>query len=118
MFVLRALPWMVMVNLWWIVPTVLGNLSPEGVGIAAQTRVEDWSWSHRQNSIPNIVSLTANWGWRYPEFMPWAWEFIACPGPCCVGSCPSSQSWPRSWCGRGNGDGQQSRSSPSVPRSW
>ena len=71
-FVLSALPWVVLFNLWWLVPTVVSTVQREGVTLSAQTRVQDWSWSHAQNSLTNVVTLKADWGWRFPEYTPFA----------------------------------------------
>lgn len=80
--VLRALPWAVALNLWWIVPaipTFLGGSAPE---VAVSTDVRAWSWTHVRSSIGNVLALTGMWTWSYREYVPsapkldrswWAW---------------------------------------------
>ena len=69
-FLARSLPWCIVLNLWWLVPTVLSTVARQGIAVAAETRVEDWAWSHGQNTVGNVVTLTADWGWKYPEYLP------------------------------------------------
>lgn len=71
-FLARAAPWTIGFNLWWLVPTALATGSRQGLVVTAVTRVEDWSWSQARNSIPNLLSFTAHWGWVYPQYMPFA----------------------------------------------
>ncbi len=78
-FLGRATPWVIGMNLWWLVPTVLATGARQGLGISAVTRVEDWSWSQARNSIPNLLSFTAHWGWIYPQYMPFARSLDAYP---------------------------------------
>ncbi|MEZ5342211.1 MAG: hypothetical protein R2706_12410 [Acidimicrobiales bacterium] len=72
-YLAKAAPFAILVSLWWIVPlylTVLGG--SESVQVAAQTDAAAWSWSHAENSIVNVVTLKAHWGWPYPEYYPYA----------------------------------------------
>ncbi len=79
--VLKASPWVVGLHLWWLVPTaiVLG-LGLDGADISVATQVDQWSWSHVQNSLPNLITLTAHWGWTNPEIFPWAASLDRFPG--------------------------------------
>ena len=69
----RALPWAVLLNLWWVVPyaTTLGSQGT-GYTIAAQTDVASWSWTQARLSLANVASLDGHWGWSYPEYFPYA----------------------------------------------
>jgi arabinofuranan 3-O-arabinosyltransferase len=72
-YVLRAFPWVALVNLWWIVPYALTVHSVgSGFGITAQTDVQAWAWTQARDSIPNVLTLSGKWGWRYPEYFPYA----------------------------------------------
>ena len=69
----RAMPLTILLSLWWTVPlayTLL--LGGGGVDIGAQTNVDAWSWSHVDNSILNVATLEAHWGWNFPEVFPFS----------------------------------------------
>lgn len=71
--VLRAAPWALLLNLWWLLPLALVTLrGPAGVAITAQTDVASWSWSQVRASLLNVASLNAHWGWTHPEYFPYA----------------------------------------------
>lgn len=59
-------------NLFWILPlgiTLFGGTTLVG----AEVSPEAWSWSHAQNSIPNVAALNAFWGWAYADvYVPYA----------------------------------------------
>ena len=78
-YICRALPWVLGLNLWWIVLVFISTVWREGLDLVAVTRVEDWAWSHTRNSIPNILSLTAHWGWLHRDYLPWAESLDAYP---------------------------------------
>ncbi len=78
-FAASVIPYVVGFNLWWLVPVALASFAPQGLTIAAQTRVEDWSWSHALNSIANVTTLTADWGWHFPEYLPYAHTLDSAP---------------------------------------
>jgi arabinofuranan 3-O-arabinosyltransferase len=70
---LRATGWSLGFHMWWIVPVFYVNLiGVEGAEFDAVTNVEDWSWSHSENSLTNVITLTAHWGWPVDSIFPWA----------------------------------------------
>ncbi len=72
-FWLRAFGWSLGFHMWWLVPVVYVNLlGAEGASFGAETNVEAWSWSHTQNSVANVLTLTAHWGWPIDAIFPWA----------------------------------------------
>lgn len=71
-FSVKVLPWALAINLFWIVPAVIVIATGSTV-VAAQVSAEAWSWSHAQNTIPNVVGLNAHWGWAFPDtYYPYA----------------------------------------------
>lgn len=66
----RAAPLALLVNLWWIAPMVWSLLAPAGFTISAELDAGAWSWTHVNNSIPKVATLTADWAWGYPEYVP------------------------------------------------
>jgi arabinofuranan 3-O-arabinosyltransferase len=71
-FLARAAPFVLLFNLWWLVPAVLtisGDVFDERYAAAS---VDDWSWTHARASIANVVGLTSSWAWPKPEYMPFA----------------------------------------------
>jgi arabinofuranan 3-O-arabinosyltransferase len=83
-FLVRALPWSLLLNLWWLVPMLLMLLgSRAGPGFTAQTDVQAWSWTHVRNSIPNVLGLNTSWAWEHAAYFPYAedldrpaWEWM------------------------------------------
>jgi arabinofuranan 3-O-arabinosyltransferase len=71
--VVGALPWALLLNLWWLFPLVV-TLATQGTGyrVEAETDVLAWSWTHARLSIPNILSLDGHWAWSHPEYFPFA----------------------------------------------
>ena len=69
----------VAVNLWWIVPMALAVIRPVGGTVAAIRNVSDWSWSHVDNSLLNVATLKAVWGWETPQYYPYAAAMDAYP---------------------------------------
>ncbi|WP_368662751.1 glycosyltransferase family 2 protein [Kitasatospora sp. NA04385] len=69
----RALPLLVLAQLWWLVPQAV-TLSGGGAGtdFSAQTNVQAWAWTQVRNTLPNILALNAHWGWTHPEYYPFA----------------------------------------------
>lgn len=68
----RALPWVLLVHLWWVVPQALvlfGGDDPVAGGI---TSVDAWAWAHRNNSPGRILTLGAHWGWDETGYFPYA----------------------------------------------
>lgn len=73
-FLLRALPWSVLLNSWWLVPlalTLFGS-SGSGVNLAAETDVRSWAWTHVRNSLANVFTLNATWAWNQGDYFPYA----------------------------------------------
>ncbi|MGH8874373.1 MAG: hypothetical protein ACRDVM_03855, partial [Acidimicrobiia bacterium] len=69
----RSAPWVVLLNLWWLVPLtliVLGDMG--GLRLGAETDAAGWSWSHARNTLPNVLSLNAHWGWGDTGYFPFA----------------------------------------------
>ena len=73
---LRASPWVLLLNVWWLFPVGL-TLFSEGTSyrIGAETDVLSWSWTHARLSIPNVLSLDGHWAWAHPEYFPFARVF-------------------------------------------
>lgn len=60
---LLKVPVVAMSMLWWAVPFVLTLMYAKSSGtIKAVTDVSSWSWTHRNSSIVNVLTQTANWG--------------------------------------------------------
>ncbi|MGI5242309.1 hypothetical protein [Dactylosporangium sp. CA-139066] len=72
LLLIRALPWVVLLNLWWVVPFAQHLLSPAGVAFSAVTDIRDWAWTHARNSAANVVTLNASWAWNVPGLFPFA----------------------------------------------
>ncbi|MFB9449440.1 hypothetical protein Dvina_37790 [Dactylosporangium vinaceum] len=68
----RAAPWVLLLNLWWILPFAHQLLSPAGLAFSAVTDVRDWAWTHARNSTANVVTLNANWAWNLADLFPYA----------------------------------------------
>jgi arabinofuranan 3-O-arabinosyltransferase len=68
---LRASPWAVGLNVWWVAPFAYSLLSP-GIGrqFAAGISISSWAFVHGRASIPNVVSLSSTWGWDFPLYFP------------------------------------------------
>lgn len=68
----RALPWTVLLNIWWLVPGLITFLGHGAVEVAVDQDVRVWAWTHARASIANVLSLNAGWAWDYPENFPFA----------------------------------------------
>jgi arabinofuranan 3-O-arabinosyltransferase len=68
---LRAAPWAILLNLWWLVPYAMTLTGMQGVAISTPTNVHDWSWSHDRSSLANVAVLNAQWGWDNPQYYPY-----------------------------------------------
>lgn len=65
--------WALVLNAWWLVPFAQSYLG--GGGAAANATFQDpmnWSWAQINNSVPNVLTLVANWAWYLPQYMPFA----------------------------------------------
>ncbi|BAJ32750.1 MULTISPECIES: glycosyltransferase [Kitasatospora] len=69
----RALPLLVLAQLWWLLPQAV-TLAGGGAGadFSAQTNVRAWAWTQARNTLPNILALNAHWGWTHAEYYPFA----------------------------------------------
>lgn len=68
----------VLVHLWWLVPTAIVYGAGEA-SVAAVTDPEAWSWTHVNNSLRNVVTMTAHWGWGLHEYLPFSRRLDAWP---------------------------------------
>jgi arabinofuranan 3-O-arabinosyltransferase len=71
-FALAALPLVVLVNLWWLVPAALTLAGPGGADRRPTIDVHAWAWTLRRASIPNALALNTTWGWGYAQYYPYA----------------------------------------------
>jgi arabinofuranan 3-O-arabinosyltransferase len=68
-----AVPWAVALNIWWLVPLAQGFTGGGGaVANADFTDPTNWIWAQINNTIPNVVTLVANWAWYRPQYLPFA----------------------------------------------
>lgn len=74
-----AAPLFVVVHAWWVVPTVVLHSQGSGAEMSAVTDPAAWSWTHVNNSLGNVVTLTAHWGWGLHEYLPFSRELDASP---------------------------------------
>ena len=66
-----AAPWVVVLNLWWILPFLQAYTGGGGAeSNATFTDPTNWTWAQINNQIPNILTLTANWAWYLPQYLP------------------------------------------------
>jgi arabinofuranan 3-O-arabinosyltransferase len=69
----KAVPWVVLLNAWWLVPLAQGFTGGGGaVANADFTDPTNWIWAQINNTIPNILTLSAIWGWYRPQYLPFA----------------------------------------------
>ncbi len=67
-------------SLWWVVP--MGIALTQSVGsdaVGAVTDVVAWSWTHRRNSIPNVLTLHSEWSWPMRQYHGEAIELAKAP---------------------------------------
>jgi arabinofuranan 3-O-arabinosyltransferase len=66
-------PWLVILNLWWLIPFLQVYTGGGGAqSNAAFTDPTNWTWSQVNNQVPNILTLSANWAWYLPQYLPFA----------------------------------------------
>lgn len=71
----RATPWAIGLNAWWLVPLAQGFTGGGGATANASfTDPTNWSWSQVNNLPPNILTMVANWAWFRPQYLPFADE--------------------------------------------
>ncbi|MBT8228248.1 MAG: hypothetical protein HKP61_13615, partial [Dactylosporangium sp.] len=69
----RAIPWAVVLNLWWLVPLAQSFMGGGGATANATfTDPTNWSWSQVNNLPHNILTMVANWAWFRPQYLPFA----------------------------------------------
>ncbi len=79
----RAFPWAVALNLWWVAYLVMSlRHGGEGVTLAANTDVVSWSWTQRNSTPGNVLTLLTHWGWGRTEYFPFS---TALEGPVWAG---------------------------------
>ena len=79
--IISSLPWVFALHLWWLIPSVyVMGIGLEGADLGLVTNVDQWAWSHAENSLPNLVTLTAHWGWNIDFIFPWVSEVDGFPG--------------------------------------
>ena len=91
-----AAPWVIALNLWWIVPFLQAYTGGGGAeSNAAFTDPTNWTWAQINNQIPNVLTLTANWAWDLPQYLPFtdaldrpAWVWIRYLIPALVFAAP------------------------------
>jgi arabinofuranan 3-O-arabinosyltransferase len=69
----KALPWVLLLNMWWLLPLAQGFTG--GGGAVANADFSDptnWIWAQINNTVPNILTLVANWAWFRPQYLPFA----------------------------------------------
>ncbi len=68
---IMAVPWVIVLNLWWIFPFLQAYTGGGGAeSNATFTDPTNWTWAQINNQIPNILTLTANWAWYLPQYLP------------------------------------------------
>lgn len=81
MLLIRSAPWVLVFNLWWMVPVAAALISRRG-DVAAITDVTAWTWSHANNTVWDVAALNAHWTWTHHEYLPaaaaldqpwWSW---------------------------------------------
>ena len=73
-------PWLILLNLWWLVPFL--QVYTGGGGAAANATFMDptnWTWSQVNNQVPNVLTLSANWAWYLPQYLPFAADLDKAP---------------------------------------
>jgi arabinofuranan 3-O-arabinosyltransferase len=72
---LKATPWVLILNVYWLVPLAQGYTGGGGATANATfTDPTNWSWSQVNNLPHNIVTMVANWAWFKPQYLPFAEE--------------------------------------------
>ena len=68
----RAIPWSVALNLWWLVPLAMAFRGDGALAVAVTTDIRAWAWTHSRASIANVFTLTGSWTWDHPEYARYA----------------------------------------------
>ena len=70
---LLAGPWLILLNVWWLVPFLQVYTGGGGAqSNATFTDPTNWTWSQVNNQVPNVLTLSANWAWYLPQYLPFA----------------------------------------------
>jgi hypothetical protein len=62
--------------LYWIIPAVL---QIQQVNAAGLSDTSSWAFTEVRSTLPNALWLNTFWGWKYPEYFPFAAGFEAFP---------------------------------------
>lgn len=65
---LRALPLSIALAAWWAVPAFIAIRKADPTAIGAVTNVDAWSWTHRQSSMANVLTMFGHWSWPRQEY--------------------------------------------------
>ena len=76
---LRASPWALLLNLWWIVPFGQNLVAPAGTTFAAVTDVREWAWVHQELTPTHVLTLRSLWVLAIPDLMKYSAAFEARP---------------------------------------
>ena len=69
----KAIPWVIVLNIWWLLPLAQGFTGGGGaVANADFTDPTNWTWAQINNVVPNVLTLVANWAWYRPQYLPFA----------------------------------------------
>lgn len=71
-FVVGA-PWALAMNVFWLLP--LAQSFTGGGGAASNATFQDptnWTWAQINNTVPNVLTMVANWAWFRPQYLPFA----------------------------------------------
>lgn len=69
----KATPWVLLLNVWWLLPLAQGFTGGGGaVANADFTDPTNWTWAQINNIVPNILTMVANWAWFRPQYLPFA----------------------------------------------
>lgn len=82
-FLLRTTPWVLALNIWWLVPAAIA-LGGGGDDLAAVTDVRAWEWTHVRSSPLNVLRLNAGWAWGHREYFPYS-SFLDQPSVMALG---------------------------------
>lgn len=89
LLLMRAIPLVLVFNLWWVGPLLVAYVGGGlGSDVTAITDPDSWSWVHVNNSIGNVATLRAHWGWGTAQVLPsslnldtppWSWMMWILP---------------------------------------
>jgi arabinofuranan 3-O-arabinosyltransferase len=71
-FLAKAAPFVVLVNLWWLIPATLTIVSGTFGEQFTPTAPGAWAWTQQRASLLNGISLNTAWGWKEAAYYPYA----------------------------------------------